>query len=71
LKARLKSELPDTVGAAARESFLSEWTMLSATSHIEAVRQLSDAAGAAATEWLQAIVDYIAGGEDGLSGERD
>jgi len=71
LKARLKSELPDTVGAAARERFLSEWTMLSATSHIEAVRQLSDTAGAAATEWLQAIVDYIAGGEDGLSGERD
>lgn len=40
-----------------RDTFLTEWTALSAPAHIDAVGALSPAARSAATRWLQGVVD--------------
>ena len=57
----LKHPLKEPVGEGPRTRFLAEWEKTGADTHIEAVRALSPDAKAAATAWMQAIVDRSAG----------
>lgn len=57
----LKQPLAESVGADALAGFMKEWEQTRAETHIDAVRALSSDAKAAATAWLQAIVDRASG----------
>ncbi len=54
---RLKRPPDPAIGATPRATFMSAWTALSAASHVAAMAALAPAAKAAATAWLQEIVD--------------
>ncbi|MEJ2108607.1 MAG: UDP-N-acetylglucosamine pyrophosphorylase [Acidobacteriota bacterium] len=61
LKENLCLEVPDDTGIQSRDLFLEEWESLQREmKYTDAVKRLSPDAGAAGTEWLQAIVDYTA-----------
>ncbi len=64
IREELKRPVPEGIGADACKRFLAEWQNVQAESHVEAVRALGSDARQAATEWLQAIVDRVAGVND-------
>ncbi len=60
MRDQLKRALPDEPGAEMRDQFLAEWERTEGDDHVRAVRALTPDARAAATGWLQAIVDRAA-----------
>jgi hypothetical protein len=60
IKQQVKQRPVDAVAVAEREQFLAAWSRTQGADHVARVRALSDDARAAATAWLQAIVDDVA-----------
>jgi hypothetical protein len=65
IQKKLEQDPSESIGAADRELFLSEWKKLEEGSYIETVSKTSAAAKAAGTGWLQSIVDSAAALWDG------
>ncbi len=61
IRDKLKQPVPEETGAEPRGRFMAEWEKTDADTHVDAVRGLSRDAKNAATAWLQAIVDRVAG----------